>query len=72
MGGVGDNNYPARFKFLIFDLATGFRTGSEVVTKDIVVTGPDTFEATSTYDFFDGEGTLLASGCIINETGTRF
>jgi hypothetical protein len=69
---LGDNNYTARFKFLIFDLATGFRTGSEVVTKDIVVTGPDTFEATSTYDFFDGEGTLLASGCIINETGTRF
>jgi hypothetical protein len=69
---LGDNQFTARFKFFIFDLTTGFPTGSEEVTKDIHVTGPDTFEATSTYDLFDAAGTMVATGCIINETATRF
>jgi hypothetical protein len=42
------------------------------VTKDVRLTGPDTFEATSTYDLFDAAGTVVAQGCIINETATRF
>ena len=62
----------ARFKFLIFDLTTGRRTGSEELTKDIRLTGPDRFEATTTYDFFDAAGNMTAQGCIINETATRF
>ena len=69
---LGDNQFTARFKFFIFDLTTGFPTGSEEVTKDIRVTGPDTFEATSTYDLFDAAGTVVAQSCIINETATRF
>lgn len=68
----GDNHFMARFKFFIFDLSTGFRTGYEELTKDIRVTGPDTFEATTTFDFFDAAGTMVATGCIINETATRF
>jgi len=69
---LGDNQFTARFKFFIFDLTTGFLTGNEAVTKDIRVTGPDTFEATSTYDLFDAAGNPTATGCIINETATRF
>jgi hypothetical protein len=69
---LGDNQFTARFKFFIFDLTTGFPTGVEEVTKDIRFTGPDTFEATSTYDLFDAAGTVVAQGCIINETATRF
>ena len=40
--------------------------------KDIRLTGPDTFEATTTYDLFDAAGAMTAKECIINETATRF
>jgi hypothetical protein len=69
---LGHHHYMARFKFYIFDPATGFRTGYEELTKDIRVTGPDTFEATTTYDLFDAADQLIATGCLINETATRF
>jgi hypothetical protein len=69
----GDSHFTARFKFfLFFDLTTGLQTGYEEVTKDIRLTGPDTFEATSTYDLFDATGTVVAEGCLINETASRF
>jgi hypothetical protein len=71
-GRLGRNHYMARFKFCIFNPATGFRTGYEELTKDIRVTGPDTFEATTTYDLFDATDQLLATECVINETATRF
>jgi hypothetical protein len=68
---IGHNHLMARFKFLLFN-ANGSRSGSEEVTKDIRLTGPDTFEATSTFDLFDTAGNMTAQGCIINETTTRF
>jgi hypothetical protein len=68
----GDDHFTARFKFFIFDLTTGLQTGYEEVTKDICLTGPDTFAATSTYDLFDAVGTVVVQGCIVNETATRF
>jgi hypothetical protein len=69
---IGRHQFEARFKFLIFDLASGNRTGSEVLTKDISLTSPDRFEATTTYDLYDAAGSPTAEGCIINETGERF
>ena len=69
---LGRNHYMARFKFSIFDPETGFRTGYEELTKDIRLTGSDTFEATTTYDLFDAADQLIATGCLINETATRF
>jgi hypothetical protein len=68
---IGNNHFTARFKFFLFN-AAGVRTGSEEVTKDIRLTGPDTFEATSTFDLFDVAGNMTSQGCIINETATRF
>ena len=68
---IEHNHFNARFKFFLFN-PNGMRTGSEVVTKDIRLTGPDTFEATSTFDLFDAAGNVTAQGCIINETATRF
>jgi len=68
---IDHSHYIARFKFFIFN-ATGVRVGSEIVTKNIHLTGPDTFEATSTFDLFDAAGNVTAQGCIINETATRF
>jgi len=68
---IGDHHFVARFKFLLFN-ADGSRRGSEELTKDIRLTGPDTFEATTTFDGFDASGTPVATGCIINETATRF
>ena len=56
---LGRNHYMARFKFYIFNPETGFRTGYEELTKDIRLTGPDTFEATTTYDLFDAADQLL-------------
>ena len=53
---LGVTSYMARFKFFIFNPETGFRTGYEELTKDIRLTGPDTFEATTTYDLFDAAG----------------
>jgi len=69
---LGHNHFIARFKFFIFNLTTGSRTGSEELTKDIRLTGPDTFEATTTFDLFDVAGNQTATGCLINETATRF
>jgi hypothetical protein len=69
---LGHKHFMARFKFLIFDLTTGRRTGNEELTKDIRLTGSDTFEATTTYDLFDAAGNMTTQGCIINETATRF
>jgi hypothetical protein len=66
------NHYVARFKFFIFNPETGFRTGYEELTKDIRLTGPDTFNATTTYDLFDAQDQLMATGCLINETATHF
>lgn len=68
----GHDHFMARFKFFTFDSSTLRRTGSEELTKDIRLTGPDTFEATTTYELFDTAGTMTAQGCIINETATRF
>jgi hypothetical protein len=68
---IDHNHYTARFKFFLFN-ASGQRVGSEILTKDIHLTGPDTFEATSTFDFFDVAGNMTAQGCPINETATRF
>jgi hypothetical protein len=65
-------HYTARFKFYIFNPATGFRMGYEELTKDIRLTSRDTFEATTTYDLFDAAGDLIATECVINETATRF
>ena len=69
---IGHNHFVARFKFLLFNISDGSRTGSEELTKDIRLTDPDTFEATTTFDGFDASGTPVATGCIINETATRF
>ncbi len=69
---LGHDQFMARFKFFIFDLATGRRTGTSELTKNMRLTGPDTFEATTTYDLFDAAGSMTAQGCIINETATRF
>jgi hypothetical protein len=69
---LGHHSFMARFKFSMFDFSTGGRTGSEEVTKGITLTGPDTFEAPTTYDLFDAAGGITAQGCSINETATRF
>jgi hypothetical protein len=71
---LGRDHYTARFKFYIFDLTSGLSMGREELTKDIRLTGPDTFEATTTYDLFNvsAGGGPIAEGCIINETATRF
>jgi hypothetical protein len=68
---IDQNHFNARFKFFLFN-PSGLRIGSEEVTKDIFLTGPDAFEATSTFDLFDVAGNMTAQGCIINETATRF
>jgi len=66
---LGDNHFMARFKFLVFN-PDGSRRASEELTKDIRLTGPDRFEATTTYDYITAAGT--GTGCIINETAERF
>jgi hypothetical protein len=68
---IGHNQFKARFKFFLFN-ASGMLRGSEEVTKDILLTDPDAFEATSTFDLFDAAGNMTSQGCIINETATRF
>jgi hypothetical protein len=65
------HHFVARFTFLAFN-PDGSRRGSEVVTKDIRLLGPDEFKATSTFDFFDTDGNITVQGCPINETATRF
>ena len=68
---IGRNQFRARFKFFLFT-SSGTLRGSEEVTKDILLTGPDAFEATSTFDVFDAAGNMTSQGCAINETATRF
>jgi hypothetical protein len=68
---IDAHQFNARFKFFLFT-PTGTLRGSEEVKKDILLTGPDTFEATSTFDVFDAAGNITAQACIINETATRF
>jgi len=66
-----DHKFAARFKFFLFN-PDGTRKGSEEVTDEIDLTGPDTFEASATFDLFDAAGTVIGQGCAINETATRF
>jgi hypothetical protein len=62
----------ARYTFLLFTPA-GAPRGYEEVTKDIHLTGPDTFGATGTVDrFIDGNRVTPEEGCPISETATRF
>ncbi len=68
---VGHHQFAARFKFFIFN-PNGSRSGSEEVTNDIDLTGPDAFEANATFDLFDAAGNITGQGCVINETATRF
>ena len=68
---VENDQFNAHFKFFLFN-AAGMLRGSEEVKKNILLTGPDTFEATSTFDVFDTAGNITSQGCIINETATRF
>jgi hypothetical protein len=68
---VDPNQFNARFKFFLFT-PTGTLRGSEEVSKNILLTDPDTFEATSTFDLFDAAGNITAQGCLINEAATRF
>ena len=70
---LGRNRFEARFKFYIFDLATGRSTGREEVTQAIRLTGRDRYTGTMTYDLFDAEGTMTAQECRANiDTATRF
>jgi hypothetical protein len=58
----------------IFHLITdGSPLGYENLTKDIHLTGPDTFEATGTFDLFiAGNRISPEEGCPFSETATRF
>jgi hypothetical protein len=67
---VGLHEFAGHFKFFIFK-PDGTRSGSEEVTSQINVTGRDTFESSATFDLFDAVGNKKATGCAINETGTR-
>jgi hypothetical protein len=51
---------------------SGMRTGSEEVTSQISLTGPNAFEASASFDLFDAAGEIIGQGCVINETATRF
>jgi hypothetical protein len=68
---IDPHQFNARFKFFLFT-PSGTLRGSEEVQKNIFLTGPDTFEAISTFDLFDIAGNPTAQGCTINETATRF
>src|SRR5262245_19517389 len=63
---IDHHQFEARFKFYIFDLATGFATLYEEVTQDIHLTGRDTYTGTMTYDLFNAAGDLLVQGCAVN------
>jgi hypothetical protein len=69
---LGHHQFEARFKFLVFN-PNGSRRASEELTKDISLIGPDTFEATTTYDYIPEDPTQpTGRGCRINETAERF
>jgi hypothetical protein len=67
-----DQEYAARFKFFIFDPATGALRRTEVVTSRIELQDRDAFEAAATFDLFAADGTPILTACPINITGTRF
>lgn len=67
---IGNGQFDSRFKFFVFK-PDGTRAGSEVVTNHITLTGPDSFQANATFDFFNPAGSVVAQGCPINETATR-
>jgi hypothetical protein len=67
----GHHQFVARFKFFLFNPDFS-RRGREEVTSHIRLTGPDTFEATATFDLFDTAGELTAPRCPINATATCF
>jgi hypothetical protein len=67
---AGDGQFVAKFKFFTFN-TSGFGTGSEVVTSNIVLTGDDAFEASSTFTLFNATGGVVGEGCNINATATR-
>lgn len=69
---LDDNQFVAHFKFFLFRSDTGGPRGSEVVTSQINLTGPNTFDANATFDLFDAAGNIIGQGCPINETATRF
>ncbi len=66
-----DHKFGARFKFFLFN-PDGTRRGSEEVKNEIELTGPDTFEASATFDLFDAAGNVIGQGCAIDESATRF
>jgi hypothetical protein len=69
---IPHGNAQALYTFFLFN-PNGSQLGSEEVTKDIHLTGPDTFEATGAFDLFIG-GVRISptAGCPFSETGTRF
>ena len=69
--GEDDHDFVAHFKFFLFK-PDGTPRGSEEVTDNIDVTGANTFTAAATFDLFDTAGNMLAQGCPINESATRF
>jgi hypothetical protein len=70
---VRDQQYSARYKFFIFNPATGALRLTEIVTSRIELQGPDAFEASATFDLFAADGvTPVQTSCPIEITGTRF
>jgi hypothetical protein len=69
---VRDQEYSARYKFFVFNPATGARTLTEVVTSQIQLQGHDAFDATATFDLFAADGTPIPNTFQINITGMRF
>ena len=70
---VGRDRFAFRFKLLRFTFTpTPTLAGSVEVTGESHLTGPDTYESTSTFDLFDVDGARIAEGCPINATATRF
>lgn len=70
---LGHHQFVARSKFFVFKSdGSGGPAANEVVTSHINVTGPDTFNAAATFDLFTPSGMVIAQGCAINETATRF
>ena len=70
---LGHNHFMARFKFFLFN-GDGSLRGYEDLTKDpILLTGLDTFIATTTYHLhLEGPPPVDVYGCTIDETATRF
>jgi hypothetical protein len=67
----GQHQFVAGFKFFLLNPDFS-RRDSEKVTSHLRLTGPDTFEATTTFDLFDAAEALTAQGCLISGTAMRF